>query len=49
MNIIENELINQKMSGMDLDGDMVYTIDRDVFETKKKQYIDMLGTFFGGK
>ena len=49
INKIENELITQQLSGIDLDGDMEYNIDPEIFETKKKQYINMLETFFGGK
>jgi len=49
MNKIENELITQQLSGIDLDGDMEYNIDPEIFETKKKQYINMLEAFFGGK
>lgn len=48
MNKIENELITQQLSGIDLDGDMEYNIDPEIFETKKKQYINMLEAFFGG-
>lgn len=36
MNKIENELITQQLSGIDLDGDMEYNIDPEIFETKKE-------------
>ena len=42
----EVSLIEQ-LPGIDLDGDMLYTIDPETFETKKKQYVNVLKEFWG--
>ena len=34
---------------VDLDGDIVSTVDNENFKEKKKHYITVLEAFFGGK
>ncbi len=41
---MKNEVID-----IDLDGDVVSTVDNKNFETKKKHYINVLEQFWGGK
>lgn len=43
-----NDNVSFELMDIDLDGDVVTTVDNK-FEEQKKQYINVLEAFFGGK